>query len=103
MNSSLDSLWMPFTPNRQFKAAPRLVADAQGVACRTPDGREVLDGIPVGGMTNHRRALGGAMLRADHLASNRAPAPQAFVRGQPEHGLLPIFDEFITDTEHPAP
>jgi beta-alanine--pyruvate transaminase len=44
MNPSLDSLWMPFTPNRQFKATPRLVASAQGIAYRTPEGREVLDG-----------------------------------------------------------
>ncbi len=44
MNPALDSLWMPFTPNRQFKAQPRLVASAQGIAYRTPEGREVLDG-----------------------------------------------------------
>lgn len=40
----LDAFWMPFTPNRQFKSAPRLVSSARGVAYRTPDGREVLDG-----------------------------------------------------------
>jgi beta-alanine--pyruvate transaminase len=39
-----DAFWMPFTPNRQFKASPRWVASAQGVAYRTPQGREVLDG-----------------------------------------------------------
>ena len=39
-----DAFWMPYTPNRQFKAGPRLVASAKGVAYRTPDGREVLDG-----------------------------------------------------------
>jgi beta-alanine--pyruvate transaminase len=44
MNTHTDSFWMPFTPNRQFKAAPRWVASAQGVAYRTPQGREVLDG-----------------------------------------------------------
>ncbi|MGD9834006.1 MAG: aminotransferase class III-fold pyridoxal phosphate-dependent enzyme [Piscinibacter sp.] len=35
---------MPFTPNRQFKAQPRLVVSAEGVSYRTADGREVLDG-----------------------------------------------------------
>lgn len=45
MNTTLDAFWMPFTPNRQFKAEPRLVASAQGIAYRTPDGREVLDAI----------------------------------------------------------
>jgi len=41
---NLDAFWMPFTPNRQFKDAPRLVQSAQGVAYRTPEGREILDG-----------------------------------------------------------
>jgi beta-alanine--pyruvate transaminase len=44
MSSDLDAFWMPFTPNRQFKAAPRLVVSAQGMRYRTADGREVLDG-----------------------------------------------------------
>ncbi|MBL8359090.1 MAG: aminotransferase class III-fold pyridoxal phosphate-dependent enzyme [Rubrivivax sp.] len=44
MSTSLDAFWMPFTPNRQFKAAPRLVVSAQGVSYRSADGREVLDG-----------------------------------------------------------
>ncbi|MGO4664599.1 aspartate aminotransferase family protein [Bosea sp. 2RAB26] len=41
---SLDSYWMPFTPNRQFKAAPRLLASAQGMHYTTDDGRKVVDG-----------------------------------------------------------
>jgi beta-alanine--pyruvate transaminase len=192
-----DAFWMPFTPNRQFKAQPRLVASALGVAYRTPDGREVLDGtsglwcvgaghrhpriaeamkrqidtldfassfqvghagafalaerigalappavdrvfltnsgseaidtalkialaharasgqgqrtlfigrerafhgvgfggISVGGMTNNRRAFGGALLRSDHLRSTWDAATQAFVRGQPEHGGEAMADE----------
>ena len=39
-----DAFWMPFTPNRQFKARPRLVASAQGIAYTTPDGQRILDG-----------------------------------------------------------
>jgi beta-alanine--pyruvate transaminase len=42
--TSLDAFWMPFTPNRQFKAEPKLVVSAEGVAYRTADGRELLDG-----------------------------------------------------------
>jgi beta-alanine--pyruvate transaminase len=41
---SLDEWWMPFTANRQFKAAPRLLARAEGMYYWTPDGRQVLDG-----------------------------------------------------------
>jgi beta-alanine--pyruvate transaminase len=39
----LDAYWMPFTANRAFKAAPRLVASASGHEYRTPEGRRVLD------------------------------------------------------------
>jgi beta-alanine--pyruvate transaminase len=39
-----DSLWMPFTANRQFKAAPRLLVAASGMYYTTHDGRRVLDG-----------------------------------------------------------
>ncbi len=40
----MDNYWMPFTANRQFKAAPRLMAAAEGLHYTTEDGRKVLDG-----------------------------------------------------------
>ncbi|HTC45001.1 MAG TPA: aspartate aminotransferase family protein [Steroidobacteraceae bacterium] len=42
---TLDSLWMPFTPNRQFKAKPRMLAKASGMHYWTGDGRQILDGV----------------------------------------------------------
>ncbi len=42
--NDLDAYWMPFTANRQFKAAPRLMVGAAGMFYKTQDGREVLDG-----------------------------------------------------------
>ena len=36
--------WMPFTANRQFKSAPRLLARAKGMYYYSDDGREILDG-----------------------------------------------------------
>jgi len=42
--STLEHFWMPFTANRAFKAAPRLLAKADGMYYWTPDGRQVLDG-----------------------------------------------------------
>jgi beta-alanine--pyruvate transaminase len=42
--NSLDAFWMPFTPNRAFKADPRMVVRAEGMHYYTPDGRAVLDG-----------------------------------------------------------
>ena len=41
---SLDNFWMPFTANRQFKAAPRLLASAEGMYYTDVDGGQVLDG-----------------------------------------------------------
>ncbi|WP_287459912.1 aspartate aminotransferase family protein [Sphingomonas sp.] len=43
-NSGMQAYWMPFTANRQFKAAPRLLARAQGIYYQSDDGRGVLDG-----------------------------------------------------------
>jgi beta-alanine--pyruvate transaminase len=42
--NDLDSYWMPFTANRQFKAKPRLMASADGMYYRSTDGRKILDG-----------------------------------------------------------
>ncbi len=44
LTQDLASFWMPYTANRQFKQAPRLLSEARGMFYKTPDGREVLDG-----------------------------------------------------------
>jgi len=41
----LEPYWMPFTSNRTFKPAPRLVASAQGMHFTTVGGKRVLDGL----------------------------------------------------------
>ena len=43
--ATLDAYWMPFTPNRQFKAAPRLLVKASGMYYWDDQGRKILDGI----------------------------------------------------------
>jgi beta-alanine--pyruvate transaminase len=40
----LESFWMPFTANRQFKSAPRMFSSAKGMYYVTEDGRKVIDG-----------------------------------------------------------
>ncbi len=40
----LDPFWMPFTANRQYKAAPRLLVSAKGMYYTSHDGRQILDG-----------------------------------------------------------
>ena len=188
---SLDSFWMPFTPNREFKASPRIVSSASGATYQTEDGKTILDGtsglwcvgaghrhpkiseamkaqidvldyassfqvghpgafkltdriasiapagldrvflvnsgseacdtamklalaywrvrgegqrnlfvgrergfhgvgfggISVGGMVNNRNAFGTSLLRSDHLRATWDPSTQAFIKGQPEHGV----------------
>ena len=41
----LEPYWMPFTSNRTFKHAPRLVASAEGMYFTTVEGKRVLDGL----------------------------------------------------------
>jgi beta-alanine--pyruvate transaminase len=40
----LAAFWMPFTANRQFKSAPRLLSKAKGMYYTSHDGRRILDG-----------------------------------------------------------
>jgi beta-alanine--pyruvate transaminase len=39
----LSAYWVPFTPNRQFKAAPRIFTAAEGVWYTNAEGKQVLD------------------------------------------------------------
>ncbi|MBT7667377.1 MAG: aspartate aminotransferase family protein [Rhodospirillaceae bacterium] len=42
--NDLEQFWMPFTSNREFKAAPRLLVSAKGMHYKSHDGRDILDG-----------------------------------------------------------
>jgi len=91
-----DAFWMPFTPNRVFKAAPRLVASAEGIAYRTSDGREVLDGTSglwcVGAGHRHPRISAAMKQQIDVLdfASNfQVGHPRAFELAERLGALAP--------------
>jgi beta-alanine--pyruvate transaminase len=43
--SQLDSFWMPFTGNRNFKNDPRIIVSADGKYYQTSDGRQIFDGL----------------------------------------------------------
>ncbi len=43
INLALDSYWMPYTANRAFKQAPRIIDSAEGFYYTTDDGRQVMD------------------------------------------------------------
>ena len=42
--NDLNSFWMPFTANRQFKSNPRMLVKAKNMHYQTIDGRAILDG-----------------------------------------------------------
>ena len=69
--NDLESYWLPFTPNRAFKAAPRLIARAKDMHYYTPDGRAVLDGTAGLWCTNagHNR---DPIVAAIHAQAGRA-------------------------------
>ena len=82
---SLDSFWMPFTPNREFKVAPRLVSAASGVTYQTDDGRTILDGISglwcVGAGHTHPKiseAMKAQIDKLDFASSFQVSHPSAF-------------------------
>jgi beta-alanine--pyruvate transaminase len=43
--NDLSAFWMPFTPNRHFKASPRMLVRASGMYYSDASGRKVLDGM----------------------------------------------------------
>ena len=44
MELDLSSYWVPFTPNRHFKSAPRILVAAKDMHYTTDDGRQIVDG-----------------------------------------------------------
>jgi beta-alanine--pyruvate transaminase len=75
---SLSEWWMPFTANRAFKAAPRLLARAEGMHYYTPEGRQLIDGT-----------AGLWCVNAGHC---RAPIAEAVARQAAQMDFAPGFN-----------
>ncbi len=75
--NDLDAFWLPFTPNRAFKRAPRLIARAKDVHYYTPEGRAVLDGT--------------SGLWCSNAGHNRDPITAAIKRQAEELDYAPTF------------
>ncbi len=43
VKSTLQPYWMPFSPNKEFKAEPKMFSRAKGMYFYTPEGQEVID------------------------------------------------------------
>ncbi|SDG03472.1 beta-alanine--pyruvate transaminase [Limimonas halophila] len=83
--NTLEPYWMPFTWNRRFKQAPKLVAGADGMHYRTPEGGAVLDSMAglwcVNAGHNRERittAIQQAAAEMDYAASFQYSHPAAF-------------------------
>ncbi|MFM8354091.1 MAG: aminotransferase class III-fold pyridoxal phosphate-dependent enzyme, partial [Gammaproteobacteria bacterium] len=92
----LDSYWMPFTGNREFRSNPRIIARAEGVHFFTPEGRRILDGLS--GLwccgAGHNRPEITAAITAQAQTLDYAPAfqfghPKAFELASRLRALTP--------------
>ena len=45
INYSMDSHWMAFTGNREFKQNPRIITAAKGAYYTDDNGRQIIDGL----------------------------------------------------------
>src|SRR3979490_313056 len=91
--NDLEAYWLPFTANRAFKAAPRVIARAKDMHSYPPAGRAVLDGTAGLWCTNagHNRDPIVEAIRAQAAELDYAPAfqfspPKAFELASPLAG-----------------
>ena len=94
--ASLDAWWMPFTANRHFKAAPMLLARAEGMHYFTPEGRPVLDGaaglwcVNAGhGRRDIVEAVSDAITQLDYAPPFKIGHPFAFRAADALKAVLP--------------
>jgi beta-alanine--pyruvate transaminase len=75
--NDLESYWLPFTPNRSFKRAPRMIVRARDMHYYTAENRAVLDGA--------------AGLWCTNAGHNREPIVAAIKRAAEELDYSPAF------------
>ena len=94
--NDLEAFWMPFSPNRAFKADPRMVVKGEGVHYWTADGRQILDGISGLWCVNagHGRpeiaeAIAAQALELDYAPSYQVAHPRAFELANRVSAMMP--------------
>jgi beta-alanine--pyruvate transaminase len=94
---TLEAHWMPFTANRAFKRAPRLLVAAQGMYYTSADGRQILDGtaglwcVNAGhGREPIVRAIAEATARLDYAPGFQMGHPGSFALAERLVGILPV-------------
>ena len=94
--NDLGAYWMPFTANRQFKSAPRLLVAADGMYYTTVDGRRILDataGLWCVNAGHGRRTIADAVhrqaLTLDYATAFQMGHPLAFETASRLASLMP--------------
>ncbi len=94
--NDLEAFWMPFSPNRAFKADPRMVVKGEGVHYWTADGRQILDGMSGLWCVNagHGRpeiaeAISQQVLELDYAPSYQVAHPKAFELANRISAMMP--------------
>jgi beta-alanine--pyruvate transaminase len=81
--TDLQPYWMPFSPNKEFKAEPKMFARASGMYFYTPEGREVIDassGLFCAAAGHCRREIAEAVYQQLQTLDFTAP----FLRAHPK-------------------
>jgi beta-alanine--pyruvate transaminase len=93
---SLESHWMPFTANRAFKQAPRMLTAARGMHYTDADGHEILDAVAGLWCVNAghgrepiTRAIAEQTARMDYAPPFQMGHPLAFAAAERLASLLP--------------
>lgn len=93
---SLDQHWLPFTANRSFKAAPRIIASAGGIHYRDERGNQLIDAVsglfstPAGhGRPEIAEAIAQQAKKLDLVPPFQFAHPDGFRLAEAVAGLLP--------------
>lgn len=100
--STLENFWMPFTGNRDFKQAPRIITRAKGVYLYDENDNEILDGssglfcTPLGHCREEiTEAVHAQMAQLDYVAPFQTAHPLGFKLARTLARLLPEGIEHI--------
>jgi len=94
--NNLESFWMPFTANRQFKSQPRMLVGAQGMYYTSAEGKQILDGtaglwcVNAGhGRTEITEAVAKQLGQLDYAPAFQMGHPAAFELASKLAQLMP--------------
>ena len=96
---SLDEYWMPFTPNREFKADPQMVVRAEGVYLWNDRGDKIIDAKGKAIQGGYDSRIVEAMARDVRQAYDALLHPNAKAPTAEEAAKARNFDETVAAFE----